>query len=250
MPGGNIIVARLQKREESMPEESQLIRAIGRWTLVALVLNSIIGSGIFGLPAVVAGKLGAASIWAYLVAAAGIAVIVACFAEVGSQFREAGGPYLYARAGFGRFVGIQVGWLAWLVRLTSAAANANLFILYLAEFWPRAEQPLERAGVLALLLGGLTLANVRGVRTGARLSSIFAIAKLLPLSIFIVAGLAFQHTKAPPDHRTCGHGRLARGAAAPRLRLRRLRGRSAAHGAKPGTHVVMLPSRCSWGSPP
>ncbi|HZM14448.1 MAG TPA: APC family permease [Candidatus Krumholzibacteria bacterium] len=189
-----------------MREESQLIRAIGRWTLVALVLNSIIGSGIFGLPAVVAGKLGTASIWAYLVAAAGIAVIVACFAEVGSQFRQAGGPYLYARAAFGRFVGIQVGWLAWLVRLTSAAANANLFVLYLAEFWPRAEQPLERAGVLSLLLGGLTLANVRGVRTGTRLSSVFAIAKLLPLVLFIVAGLVFQHTRAAPNTVPAGTG--------------------------------------------
>ena len=58
-----------------MQERTQLIRAIGRWTLAALVLNSIIGSGIFGLPAVVAAKLGAASIWAYLVAAAGIGVI-------------------------------------------------------------------------------------------------------------------------------------------------------------------------------
>src|SRR5262245_28123660 len=189
-----------------MQEKTQLVRAIGRWTLAALVLNSIIGSGIFGLPAVVAAKLGAASTWAYLVAAAGIAVIVGCFAEVGSQFHAAGGPYLYARAGFGRWVGMQVGWMAWLVRLTSAAANANLFVLYLAEFWPRAEQPLERVAVLVALLGGLALANYRGVRTGARLNGMFAIAKLLPLGIFIVAGLAFLDTRAAPITIPTGSG--------------------------------------------
>jgi len=181
-----------------MQEKTQLVRAIGRWTLAALVLNSIIGSGIFGLPAVVAAKLGAASTWAYLVAAAGIAMIVGCFAEVASQFHDAGGPYLYARAAFGRWAGMQVGWLAWLVRLTSAAANANLFVLYLAEFWPRAEQPVARVAVLFLVLGGLALANYRGVRTGARLNAVFAIAKLLPLGIFIAAGLVFLHTRAAP----------------------------------------------------
>jgi amino acid transporter len=189
-----------------MQGTTQLIRAIGRWTLAALVVNSIIGSGIFGLPSVVAGMLGGASTWAVLVAAAGMAVLVACFAEVGSQFRGAGGPYLYARACFGRLVGIQVGWLAWLVRLTSAAANANLFVLYLAEFWPRAKQPIERLSVLVLLLGGLALANYRGVHTGARLSSVFAVAKLVPLGVFIAGGLVFLHGTAVPVDVPAGTG--------------------------------------------
>ena len=139
---------------------------MGRWTLVALVINSIIGSGIFGLPNAVAGLVGAAAPFAYLLAGAGIGVIMACFAEVSSQFREAGGPYLYARAAFGRFAGIQMGWLAFLVRLTSAAANANLFVIYLAEFWPTVKQPWPRATVLTLLIGALAFINVRGVRSG------------------------------------------------------------------------------------
>ena len=83
-------------------ESRGLIRAMGRWTLTALVINSIIGSGIFGLPSVVAGYVGKQSPLAYLVAAAGIGVVIACFAEVASQFGAAGGPYLYAREAFGR----------------------------------------------------------------------------------------------------------------------------------------------------
>jgi basic amino acid/polyamine antiporter, APA family len=173
------------------PASSPLVRAIGRWTLAALVINSIVGSGIFGLPDDIARLLGAAAPFAYLVAAAGIGVVMACFAEVGSQFSEAGGPYLYARRSFGRFAGVQMGWFAWLVRLTSAAANASLFVAYLGEFWRPATGPLPRAALLALVLGLLAAVNIRGVGAGARLSNAFTAAKLLALSAFVVAGLWF-----------------------------------------------------------
>jgi amino acid transporter len=176
-----------------------LVRAIGRWTLAALVLNSIIGSGIFGLPRDVAGYLGTQAPWAYLVAAAGIGVIMACFAEVSSQFDSSGGPYLYARAAFGRFTGVQMGWLAWLVRLTSAAANANLFVIYLGQFWGRATSAWPRAAILTLLLGVLTAVNVRGVSAGARLSNFFTVGKLVPLGAFIAAGLALLPMRPPAD---------------------------------------------------
>ncbi len=176
----------------------ELVRAIGRWTLAALVLNTIIGSGIFGLPDDVARFVGSAAPWAYLIAAAGIGVIMAVFAEVGSQFREAGGPYLYARAAFGQFAGVQMGWFAWLVRLTSGAANANLFVVYLGEFWPDATSPIPRAAILLTLIAFLTLVNVRGVSGGAQLSNVFLIAKMVPLAIFIFMGLLWAGPKVTP----------------------------------------------------
>ena len=170
------------------------MRAIGRWSLTALVINSTIGSGIFGLPSVVGGMLGPASVYAYLLAAAGIGIIMACLAEVASQFRDAGGPYLYARAALGRFTGIQVAWLVWLTRLASAAANANLFVIYLAEFWPAASRPLNRLFILTLVVGVLAVVNYRGVSSGTQVSNFFTLAKLLPLAIFIVAGLLYLHS--------------------------------------------------------
>ena len=115
-----------------------LLRAIGRWSLVALVLNGVIGSSVFGLPSVIGGKLGAMSPLAWLVAALGIGTVVACFAEVASRFSEAGGPYLYAREAFGPFAGFQIGWLLWLARVTAFAALANLLVSYLGVFWPAA----------------------------------------------------------------------------------------------------------------
>ncbi len=164
---------------------------MGRWTLTALVVNTMVGSAIFGLPSVVAGYLGSWSPLAYLIAAAGVAVIMACFAEVASQFGESGGPYLYAREAFGRFLGIETGWLLWLVRVTGAAAAVNLFTNYLAEFWPDVKEPLHRLAVLTLLIGFLAIVNYRGVKSGAVASNVFTVAKLSALVSFAIAGGIF-----------------------------------------------------------
>lgn len=173
-----------------MPQANQpgLVRVMGRWSVAALMVNSIIGSGIFGLPSVVAGLVGKASPWAVLLAAGAIGVIMACFAEVASQFTHAGGPYLYARVAFGRLIGIQTGWMFWLAQLAAPAANANLFVLYVAEFWPQAKQPFPRLLILTLLVGILAFVNYRGVRAGAQVSNVSTIAKLVPLGIVIVGG--------------------------------------------------------------
>ena len=116
--------------------QPQLVRTIGRWALAGLVINGVIGSAIYGLPSVISGKLGSAAPWAWVIAAGLIGIILACFAEVASRFREAGGPYLYVRATFGPFAGLQTGWMAYLARLTASATNANLFVIYLGEFVP------------------------------------------------------------------------------------------------------------------
>jgi APA family basic amino acid/polyamine antiporter len=188
--------------------DKTLVRAIGRWSLAALVINSIIGSGIFGLPSTMAGLLGSYSPLAVLLAGIAVAPIVACYAEVSSYFTEAGGPYLWTRTAFGPLVGLETGWLLWLVRLTAPAANANLFVSYLAEFWRPAREPVPRAMVLTLLLGVLALVNYRGVRAGTRVSNVFTVAKLLPLVIVILGGILYALSghqavvtaaKAPPE---------------------------------------------------
>jgi len=170
--------------------QTGLVRAIGRWSLAALAVNSIIGSGIFGLPATVAGLLGKSSVTAVLLAAAAMAVIMACFAEVASQFSEAGGPYLYARTAFGRLTGLLVGWMLYLSQTAAPAANANLFVIYLGEFWPAARAPWPRFAVLTALVGVLAVINTRGARQGTAVSNIFTVAKILPLLMVGLAGAA------------------------------------------------------------
>jgi basic amino acid/polyamine antiporter, APA family len=186
--------------------QAELVRAIGRWSMVALAVNSIIGSGIFGLPAPVAGFVGRASPLAVLLAGAGMAVIIACYAEVASQFSETGGTYLYLRSAFGRLVGVQVAWLALLSRLTAVAAAVNLLVTYLAEFWPRATQPAPRLAIITAFIGVLATVNYRGVGAGTRMSNVSTVAKLAALGVVCVAGVAWLtfHPAVPAAPATRG----------------------------------------------
>jgi basic amino acid/polyamine antiporter, APA family len=167
-----------------------LVRTIGRWSLAALMLNTMIGASIFGLPSLIAGYLGKVSPLGYLIAFAGIAVIAACLAEVASYFQEAGGPYLYTRVAFGRLAAIQIGWLTWLSRITACSGVANLFITYLSAFFPAANLAPVRAAILAVLIGVLAAVNYRGVSGGNALSNFFTVTKVILLALFVVGGLA------------------------------------------------------------
>jgi basic amino acid/polyamine antiporter, APA family len=183
--------------QPSRNPQPQLLRAIGRWSLVALAINCILGSGIFGLPATVAGLVGGASPAAVLLAGAGMGVIIACYAEVASQFTETGGTYLYLRHAFGRVMGLQVGWMSLLTRLTACAAGVNLLVAYLGEFWPAATEPIPRLIVITLFLGTLAAVNYRGVGAGALMSNATVVAKLLALGAVCAAGIAYLSVHAP-----------------------------------------------------
>lgn len=166
-----------------------LVRAIGRWSLTAAIVNGVIGSAIFGMPAQIAELTGAWSPLAYLLAGLGILTIVLCFAEVGSRFDEPGGPYLYAREAFGGFVGFQAGWLTFWIRVTALAANLNIFVQYLSAVAPAAAQPLARALTMTALVALITVNNVRGVREATWTVNLFTVAKLLPLLLLVLLGL-------------------------------------------------------------
>jgi basic amino acid/polyamine antiporter, APA family len=173
--------------------KASLVRAIGPLSLAALMVNLMIGGGIFEVPATVAGLLGSQSPAAYLVAAAGMGIIAACLAEVASRFQQVGGPYLYARVAFGGFVGLQAGWLLWLTRVSAAAAVANVFLDYLLPCFPQAKESAYRIVILTVLFGSLAAINVRGVRIGTQISNLLTIAKLLPLATLLTGGFCFIH---------------------------------------------------------
>jgi basic amino acid/polyamine antiporter, APA family len=171
------------------PSSHGLVRTIGRWSLTALMVNSIIGVGIFGLPSVLAERVGGLSPLACLLAGAGILIIAACIAEVSSRYDETGGLYLYARDALGRFAGLLVAWLTWLTRIAAPAAAANLFCTYLAQFFPALASRKGQLLVLAVLVGQLALFNYIGVRTGKNVSNFFTAAKVGFLLFFATAGL-------------------------------------------------------------
>jgi basic amino acid/polyamine antiporter, APA family len=187
----------------------ELARLIGRWGLLGLAVNGVLGSGIFGLPATVAAAVGSASPWTVLLAGGAMGVIVACYAEAASQFTESGGTYLYVRRALGRLAGIQVGWMMLLVRLTACAAGADLFVDYLAGFVPDVLLPVPRFVAITILFGILTTVNYRGVRAGTAVSTLSVAAKLIALGMLCATGAVYllTHPAIPqvPSHAPIGH---------------------------------------------
>jgi len=171
--------------------DEKLIRGLGRWDFTAVVVNTIIGAGIFGLSAKVYAAIGSYSLIAFVACALIIGLIVVCYAEVSSRFAATGGPYLYAREAFGSVVGFETGWLYWIVRVTTFAANCNLLVTYLGFFLPGANEGPLRIAFVTLVVLIITVVNLIGIRESATMTNIFTVGKLVPLAIFVGVGLFF-----------------------------------------------------------
>jgi amino acid transporter len=173
--------------------DAALVRAIGLRRLTASIINITIGAGIFVLPAVVAARLGAAAPIAYIVCAALMALIILCFASAGSRVSLTGGLYAYVEVAFGPFVGFLAGVLFWLMASFAVASVASAFAGSVGVLWAPAAAGVGRAVVLAVLFSALAVVNVRGVSVGARLVEVVTAAKLVPLLVFVLAGVWFVH---------------------------------------------------------
>jgi APA family basic amino acid/polyamine antiporter len=171
--------------------DAGLLRGLRKWDLVALVINSVIGAGIFGLPSRAYALAGTYSLLAYVVSAGAIVLIIMCFAEVGSRFKATGGPYLYARMAFGPVMAFQVGWLMWLARIAGFAAVCNLGIGYLGYFVPAAAANTWRAVVIGGAVLSVAIVNVIGIRVTAAVTNTLTLGKLAPLFLFVVVGAFF-----------------------------------------------------------
>ena len=174
---------------ESRPQPA-LLRAVGRWQVVGLSINDVVGSGIYLLPAAAFAMLGSFSIWAVLLAGATVGLLVLCYAKASSYFDQPGGSYLYAREAFGPFVGFQIGWTIWLTRVVVAASLSNGLADAIARFWePAATAGPGRSAVIAGSLLMLTTINIIGVSWAARAAVVLVVCKLVPLLLFVFIGL-------------------------------------------------------------
>ena len=171
--------------------DSKLVRGLGRWDLTAIAINTIIGTGIFILPAKVTGLIGSYSLFAFILCAVIVAFIVLCFAEVSSRFQSTGGMYLYAKEAFGSVVGFEVGWLYWVVRVATFAANCNALLIYLGFFIPGANEGYMRIVLITAVVILITTVNILGVRESAIMTNIFTVGKIVPLLVFAAVGMFF-----------------------------------------------------------
>jgi basic amino acid/polyamine antiporter, APA family len=178
-----------ETRGGSPAVQPTLCRAVGRWDLTALGINQVIGGGIFLVPAPLAALLGTWSPVGFVLAGLAMLLVALCYAETGSRFRETGGAYLYARAAFGGFIGFEVGWMQWFVRVSSQAAIVSGIASTLIYLGGAANSSWAKTLVvvpLTLLAGYL---HSKGIRDSALAIRFFTAGKLVPLLIFIGAGL-------------------------------------------------------------
>ena len=173
--------------------DEKLVRGIGIPALTANIVSSTIGAGIFVIPATVARGLGPAAPLAFVCCAVAMVLFVTCFAIAGSRVSLTGGLYAYVEVAFGRYVGFLAGILYFLTALGAVAGVVNVLANSIALVVPFLGSPVMRITVMFAVYGLLVLINVRGVRTGAGAVSVITLAKLLPLLLFVCAGIFFIH---------------------------------------------------------
>jgi len=169
---------------------------------VGLGINGIIGTGIFLLPARVFGAAGGLS-WAAWIAIGGVCLLVGlCFCDASGRADRNGGPYLYARDAFGRWVGVGVGWMALAANVFAYGAVARGFGRNLSFLLPGLNREGPQIALAVALIGVLALLNYRGIKPGALVSDFFSGAKLIPILLFVGLGLFFvdwgRLSLAPP----------------------------------------------------
>jgi len=171
--------------------KARLIRGIGFIGGVLLVLNGMIGAGIFALPSAVAANAGLLSPWLFLAAGVLIITVVLTLAELSSYFEISGGPALYAARAFGPLTGFCTGWLYFVSRAAAVAANCHVIAIYLGAISPWFDTETGHAVVVIVFIGSLTLINVLGIKSGIRALTFFTFFKLTPLLVMIALGLQF-----------------------------------------------------------
>lgn len=163
-----------------------------------MCINAVIGSGVFLLPYESYALLGPFSLWAPVLFAIPVFILVLCFAEAASHFEQPGGAYLYARAAFGDFVGFQTGWMNWLARVTSLASLSNAFVLALGLLAPGTTSGAPRVAIITAMIVILAAIHLIGVRQGAASIYVLTMGKLIPLLGFIVVSLVVWKTNPLP----------------------------------------------------
>jgi APA family basic amino acid/polyamine antiporter len=174
-----------------------LLRTLDLKALSAGLFNTVVGAGIFVLPATVAGLVGTGAAFAYVFCAVAILFVMLAYASAGSRVTDAGGSIAYIHAAFGPLAGFLGGVMIWLSDTLAAGGVAAAFAAAVAVYVPVAGDPIGRALLLAVVLGGLAAINVRGAATGARFVQVVTIFKLAPLLAFIVLGLALRSHDIP-----------------------------------------------------
>jgi len=173
---------------------TELPRAIGNLGAIAIVVGTIIGSGIFLVPHNVALRVGSVStvIVVWIVGGALALAGSLSLAELGAATPEAGGVYIYLRDAYGKLAAFLYGWAALLVIESGGIATlAVAFSIYSSTFFSLT--PLERKLVASAVIAVLTLVNIAGVKRASGVQTFFTLAKLTGVAIIVSFALFADH---------------------------------------------------------
>jgi basic amino acid/polyamine antiporter, APA family len=176
-------------------KDEGLKRVIGVRALAINAVNLTVGAGIFALPAIIAGHLGAHAVWAYGLCGLLLGLVLLCFAEVGSKITVTGGVYAYVESAFGPLAGFLVNTLFWLgFAIMSDAAVANVLVDNLAVLLPVFKNQSARGIFMAILFGSIGLLNIIGTKESSYFVIVVTLIKLLPLVLLITIGWMYVKT--------------------------------------------------------
>ncbi len=166
-------------------------KKFGLPSIILLVINAIIGTGIFLLPGKAYALAGTSSLFVYLFVTLLAGSMALCFAEASGLFRSNGGAYVYVKEAFGNFAGFEVGFMKYIVQCIAWATMAAGFATALSALVPSFEGGLPRALLVTGVIVGLSLVNYFGINLVKYISNFATIGKLVPLVIFIAVGIFF-----------------------------------------------------------
>ncbi len=176
-------------------ERPKLKRELGFWSATAMVVGNMIGSGIFLLPALLAGVAivyGSSALLAWVVTGVGAMLLAGVFATLGRAYPRTGGPYVYSRRAFGDFMGFWTAWGYWIAAWVGNAAIAIAFVSFATSIWPSLdESKLVQALIAVGAIWLLTFVNILGVRQGGWVQTVTTVLKFVPLALIGVIGLFY-----------------------------------------------------------
>ncbi|MEH6940857.1 arginine-ornithine antiporter [Bacillus sp. JJ722] len=168
-------------------------KKLGFFSLVALVIGSMIGGGIFNLASDMAAGAGAfAIIVGWVITGIGMISLGMSFQNLNMKRPDLdGGVFSYARAGFGDFMGFNSAWGYWLSAFLGNVAYGTLLFSSIGYFIPVFEGGQNVASIIgaSIMLWGVHCLILRGVHSAAIINLITTIAKLIPVLVFIVAAI-------------------------------------------------------------
>jgi len=173
--------------------DAGLVRSIGTRGLAVSTINAVVGAAIFSISGPAAACVGVYAPLAFVFCSISIGAVAICFAEGGSRIATSGGAYGYVEAAFGPLAGYVTGTLLWVSDVLATGGVASALGESVVSLAPASFKTALRALIIVAVVGGVALINIAGVKRAVRFIQWATAVKLLPLAIFLLAGLPAMH---------------------------------------------------------